>query len=528
MENLHATNEKIINESQSLNEIFSIVRSNACFSRSIKQYKVNKEWKISSRSFYIKIEDKDGPKIFVSCGEYKNESIESIKPIINNFTPIEREEELSISIEIENNVKELLKDDEHNLAENIASFIEFLFDKMPNARTLNISCQDYISVIIISKIKSCNIHEINGLDMFHILKYAKNCDLSESDFHRSISKLKTLFIYINEQENSLSIENYEKEFEAFLKIMSDNKSVTFSFHIDEDDLSKQIMERICDYAAKMNVKIKFSLNYGLDNKYFKSDDEFEDIITKTAPSTDFVFFFIDTVNCFKRLKVILNTFENLEAIKISSFNDIIQDEFTKYDTLEKFCEFLKDIFNYKGTIKTLKKLEISLDIHVYNEELKAKYGEYRDKFLEAMLNVFPDTVEILLFKRISEIGDIVFDKISTQFTNLKTISFLQTYAIPIDAFSKIQTLRNVAIHGELQVNIPKWIEIVMFLYYDIDYYYGCDNISENVKNEHYFELMNRSFNHSLRALSGEEIYYIAFLDNILLYKEVFMLTESCY
>uniref|UniRef100_A0A0N4ZW28 ORC_WH_C domain-containing protein n=1 Tax=Parastrongyloides trichosuri TaxID=131310 RepID=A0A0N4ZW28_PARTI len=531
MDNSQVTNQKFIDESESLSEISNFVISNSCFSRSIYDCKVKKEWFSFSKNFSLQIKNINDPKnikLFVSNLDYKDESTESMINIINESPFISREDESRISVCMSNSTKELNEDDKSLLADKIASFIDFLLEKFPNATNLCIyNCGslpkfDDFTCLIISKINACNyINEINGTDIFNILTYAKNHDLSTINFFKNFPNLHSFVICIDALENPPLIENYENEIGELLKFMSIHKNITFNFFMDDDTLSKEIMERICDNVDNMSLNV--NIVYGLINTFFKNDNEFEDIVIKIKPYTTFFCFVVDSMDSFKRLETILRTFENLERLSITVDSDMIRNEIKKYGSMEKFIETFENVFNYKGTIKKLNKLEIIFDLYEYDEKIKAAYDKLRDKYLEKMLSIFPDNIKVLSFQQVNSIGDIVFDQISTLFPNLETISFLLTYNVPKEAFSKLQSLRHVVIHGELDVNIPEWVEIVLFCYYDSDFYYGCDNISENVKDDHYYEMMNRTFNHSLRNLKGDEIYYIAFLKNILRWKELISL-----
>uniref|UniRef100_A0A0N4ZAW4 Uncharacterized protein n=1 Tax=Parastrongyloides trichosuri TaxID=131310 RepID=A0A0N4ZAW4_PARTI len=137
--------------------------------------------------------------------------------------------------------------------------------------------------------------------------------------------------------------------------------------------------------------------------------------------------------------------ETDEGISFDVESIAIQSGIEKYGSLDKFGEALKEIFNYKNINEGR------------NEEEKDAYNEFRDKFLETVISVFPSSVQLLLFHRARKLGNIVFDKIAVQSPNLETISFVLTFEIPYNCFTKLKKLRNIVIHGESKVIILEWI-----------------------------------------------------------------------
>lgn len=72
------------------------------------------------------------------------------------------------------------------------------------------------------------------------------------------------------------------------------------------------------------------------------------------------------------------------------------------------------------------------------------------------------------------------------------------------------------------------VEIVVFCYFDEDFCDGIDKKSINKPNKYFFNLMNATFNNSIRNINNGEIYYIAFLKDIFKWKDILYLADDYF
>uniref|UniRef100_A0A0N4Z5R5 F-box domain-containing protein n=1 Tax=Parastrongyloides trichosuri TaxID=131310 RepID=A0A0N4Z5R5_PARTI len=133
--------------------------------------------------------------------------------------------------------------------------------------------------------------------------------------------------------------------------------------------------------------------------------------------------------------------------------------------------------------------------------------------LEIIISVFPKTITTLSYHG-GKIMKFVFNKIASQFPELDTINFDLNSEICEDGLLEIKSLKNVEIGDENLVKIPEWVEYVNITCSKME------SVPNHKDNKYYFELMDSSFDCSLRRIGNGIILNITFLRNILNWQSI--------
>uniref|UniRef100_A0A0K0E2U6 BTB domain-containing protein n=1 Tax=Strongyloides stercoralis TaxID=6248 RepID=A0A0K0E2U6_STRER len=452
-------------------------------------------------------------------------SLEEVKRKISNEEKISFEFADSIVFIIEDNTKDLSNDNIICLAKKYASFFQYVIQHFSNANDLCITnglenVPDSCFLFHIYKnLKSTNIKSIRSFSLEEIVDYAMKYDFLNSNIFDGFERFNEISINLHSCEFLKNLQNIDEHINNFLSYISRDKSVTLNICIEE----KEGDDSPITYALKiLNLSKTFSLNVKIEDssdwsKYLKENNyEFNDETTKIKNETISAALFIDGVNDLQTIKIILTSMNKLEKIIFYINESIPKMIYEEYKSLEESKIYLNKLFNYKSNLKYLTNVRISFKRRRYSEDdMDAENLQYlHDYMLDCIISVLPSSIsKVLYLMELDFLPLQTFNKISSQFSSLTTLSFLLCYNIPENALFQLPSLKNVVFNGERKVNIPPWIEIVLFLYFDIDFYYPDDIFSDGKKNEHYFNLMNRNFNVSLRCLREKDIFFIAFMND---------------
>uniref|UniRef100_A0A0K0EWL6 Anaphase-promoting complex subunit 1 n=1 Tax=Strongyloides venezuelensis TaxID=75913 RepID=A0A0K0EWL6_STRVS len=230
------------------------------------------------------------------------------------------------------------------------------------------------------------------------------------------------------------------------------------------------------------------------------------------------------------IKDLINDCDLLSYITKLLYNSLPKVTLNNYKSLNAKL-YLKESFNNRSCLKNLTNTRISLGKYYtslddsYSENIKHLYHF----IMECLISILSlSKSKFLHFMEAEHITLEFFEKIGILFPSLTTILFSLYFYIPENPLYKIPSLRNVVFNDERKFNIPPWIETVMFLYFDSDFYYPDDVVTDNKNNEHHLTLINNSFNILLRYLKENDIYYIVFLKNFEKWKELDNLMCICH
>uniref|UniRef100_A0A0N5C2T3 BTB domain-containing protein n=1 Tax=Strongyloides papillosus TaxID=174720 RepID=A0A0N5C2T3_STREA len=527
----------LINDCDTLSNITKLLSKT-----NLNDYEIHKKFDYLSSCFDIQISNiEDIRNSDILCNNmYDNEkvSINDMKTILSDQPKINFEINNFISFSIEDDTEKLSDDDKIYLASKYSSFFQFIIDQFPNVNELNISngfdniSSSCLILHIYEKLKSTKIKKAGSIFFDEILKYAEKYNFSKHGIFDGLPKLHEIYLYIRSNTNYNNLSNINGSIKDFLGYIAKIKDVRLIIGFecaDNDSLENALI--MLNYGKTLNLNIQ--MDHDLDwNKYLKENNyNLSEGRINIKDETKSLMVSIDEINDFKVLKILLNSLENLQYIVIYVENSLPKVILDKYKSLDDAKLYLKELFNYRSCLKNLTNARISFGKYYTppddsnGENIKHLYNF----MMECIISILPSSISKLLYLMEAENMTLeIFEKIGILFPSLTTISFLLCYNIPENALYKIPSLRNVAFNGERKVNIPPWIETVVFLYFDSDFYYPDDVVSDNKNNEHYFNLMNNRFNVSLRCIKENDIYYIAFLKNFEKWKDLDNLMRICY
>ncbi|CEF59296.1 Hypothetical protein SRAE_X000104700 [Strongyloides ratti] len=512
--NLINNYDSLLNSTNALN----MVDNNDC--------EIHKTFKRFSNHFTLQIANiEDIKNSDILCKNYfMNESItiEEMKKNILNVEEINFEITKYIIFTIDDNTMNLSEDDKIYLANKYVPFIEFVINKFPNINELYLSSDDDLksngSFIfhIYKNLKSNKIEKISLLKIQEIMEYSMKYNFLNQNVFSGFERLKKINLYIHSCDSLKTLSNIDDFIYNFLSFLSKINIMIIDIQFDEEEFIIDVVLKILNFSKILNLNIH--MNHPIDwIEHLKTNNnKFKEELIPLMINTVGMAIFVNEINDLKSMKVILNTLDKLEYVKICIDNSIPKVIYDNCKSLEESKIYINELFNYKCNLKNLIHVKISfgryhyLEENTYGENLKYLY----DYMMERIISILPSTIsEVLYLMSADNLPIQIFNKISLQFSSLTTITFILSHYIPENALFQLPSLRNVIFNGERKVNIPSWIETVMFLYFDIDFYYPDDTLSINKKNEHYFDLMNRKFNVTLRCLDEDEIYYIIFMND---------------
>uniref|UniRef100_A0A0N5A5Q7 F-box domain-containing protein n=1 Tax=Parastrongyloides trichosuri TaxID=131310 RepID=A0A0N5A5Q7_PARTI len=423
---------------------------------------------------------------------------------------------------IETDTRNLSKSDKEVLAKKYSSFIEFLFDVLPNCTRINIKninkFEDFDSflIFIIKNIKSDKVKTIGLYDIFQILYYAKDFNLLENDIFGNMSNLDKVVLYLDKWHNLKTLETFENEFETFLTFLSSHKYLNYEFEIRNNQLCYETTCRIIKYGRSNDLKIRIKHLSFFSDMYFEEDAKENDTIQLLMHNVSYACVNIEEMEDFKKLKIILNNFDSLVILKVELEYNFLINNLKNIDNDEELIEKLKNALNYTCPLRKLNILELNTwqEYECENE----KYNLLMEKIFEIILSIFPNTItELSLF--VNNFTSSISNYIALKFPYLKTIELYPSKEMDVEAFSKMKSLKNVIYFFNVRkVDIPEWIEIVKISWLN----------SEIVayKNEDFFEEMNSTFNFSLKQIEENGINEIIFGRNVLNWKDYMKLERN--
>uniref|UniRef100_A0A0N5A4L8 F-box domain-containing protein n=1 Tax=Parastrongyloides trichosuri TaxID=131310 RepID=A0A0N5A4L8_PARTI len=362
---------------------------------------------------------------------------------------------------------------------------------------------------------SDQIEEISYIELFSLLNYGKEFNLLDSEIFDNKSNLNKFFFYADINKFSYTRENFNNELDAFLKLLSKHKHITYSFSIALNDLSMKIAYKIAEYCEENTIHFQFCFCKPITGvSYFDYFDLDENVLQIKSYITC-IKMYLREFKCFKKLEIALSSLEELESIIINIDYNFTAYVVKEFGNCKNFFRKLDNNIFLRIVTKNLKKLEISF---IENQDINKKeikhYDRKRNKILAKLLSYFPNSVKIIMFENINKIEKFVFIQMGFYFPQLETITFKGINEISDVACVKIKSLRNVIIYGELKIEIPPWIDIVIFRYCH------CQNMlqykTSDLKNiDYYFNLMNTKFDCSLQKIDDGETVEIVFLRDVL-------------
>uniref|UniRef100_A0A0K0EUD8 TIR domain-containing protein n=1 Tax=Strongyloides venezuelensis TaxID=75913 RepID=A0A0K0EUD8_STRVS len=523
-----------INDSDSLSDITKLIsKTNS------SNFEIHTRFDYLSSRFEIKISDiKDIRNSDILCSnicETEKISINDMKTILSNQAKINFEMNTIVSFLIEDDTEKLSDNDKVYLASKYSSFFQFIIDQFPNVNELSIfnsfdsTLYSCFILHIYEKLKSTKIKTIGSVYFDELLKYAEKFNFSNHGIFDGFPELHEIYLYVNSNKCYDNLTNINDSMKKFLDYIVKIKDVRLIIGFEWGDIdSIAYALKMLNYGKTINLNIRMEHDYDW-NKYLKENNyNLTEEAIKIKDETKDLILSISEINDFKVLRILLNSLENLENIVIyveSSLPKIILDE---YKSLDEAKLYLKEFFNYRSCLKNLTSARISFGkYYISQEDSNTENRKHLYNFMmECIISILPPSIsEVLHLMEAEHMTLEFFEKIGLLFPSLTTISFSLCYYIPAEALFKIPSLRNIVYNGESRVNIPPWIETVMFLY--IDFYYPDDVVSDTKDNEHYFNLMNNRFNISLRCLRENDIHYIAFLKNFDKWMELDNLISIC-
>uniref|UniRef100_A0A0N5A6N5 F-box domain-containing protein n=1 Tax=Parastrongyloides trichosuri TaxID=131310 RepID=A0A0N5A6N5_PARTI len=521
--------QESINKSTSLKEITDIINLLQP-NEEIKNIKVNKIF--SNGINYINI---SLSKNLCSSRNIKEVSMEEMMNVMTKEPKINCEHPSFISLSINEEMKDFNENDKIRLSQKYGKIIEFLHSMFPRAKKLCLSIgeenkfNNNFLIYIVDKLNCNMIEEMGIFDVNDILNYGRMYKYNDNDIFNYLPNLKKFSICIYNYFEKY--DGFDEEIEFFLNYLSLKKTITLEVYCEDNKKSLDITLQILNYSETINLNVNTFLctewNDNIISKEYKFVNNVQKIIQHLTTVTISIIKFED----FKLLNLILTTASNIKSISIYLEKALLHETWKKFlNNYKKATEYLKEYLNFNCTSTNLEKIKLyhyRFRNSTCSESRMCNYNLFYDTFMESFIKIFPRTINMICFNYVERLSITFFNTLSSHFNALKSISFLCTFNVPTNALSNVQSLKNIIIHGEMILDIPSWIDIVMFCYYDIDYYYGYENNSDMVTNEHYFKLMSRSYNNSLRHVYNNEIYYIAFLNDIKKYEDVFILSEEC-
>ncbi|CEF69820.1 Hypothetical protein SRAE_2000446600 [Strongyloides ratti] len=535
----NASIHTLSNDSVSLSEIIKSMQSNENLYRFFRKQGIHKTYSKHISQFGLKLSNKDdviNSKILCYGFGDKIYTMDKIMEILSNVSKECLENVYYIVLDIKDDTRMIIESSRVYLAQKYAYFIEFLYKKCPNASRLwltnryNFPGNDDFLIYILEKLKTDKVIEIKPIFLEDILNYSTKYDFVNQNFLFGLPNLKIFTVEIFTDELPSYFSDCITPMEKLINCLCKKKNITLDMYVEGNNKSIYVASQILSYAnlINFNVNIKQSsgwieyfqnVNYTITNEFFK-------IINNLTT----VSLFIHIMDDFKIIKSLFTLLENLRSISLHIDKDIIKSIYKQSNNMECCFSQIKKCFNYKSTIKNLAEFRLHLlclssDVNFSEND---KLDILNNAFLEGIFSIIPNTLTTLYLISINGNKLNIFKHFSKQFPFLSTISFLLCVKIPENAIITIQSLRKVIIHGELKINIPKCVETVVFCYFDEDFCDGIDKKSKNKSNKYYFNLMNTTFNNSIRNINNDEIYYIAFLKDIFKWKDILYLADDYF
>uniref|UniRef100_A0A0N4ZLC8 KH domain-containing protein n=1 Tax=Parastrongyloides trichosuri TaxID=131310 RepID=A0A0N4ZLC8_PARTI len=556
-------NHKILDGISSLTEIASLGETDSNFFMEVKEYSVKRTFDIQEPSFTIIINDLNY-NISVTGGKFDEIlSLERMQKNIKNTSKINLENSSTIIIFI-NELPIIEKLDKIlDLSKNIAVFIEFLFENYFNATSLHLiysssaSCPG-LPLHILRLIESDRIKTLEGITINNIISYAASISLETYNILAGLPNLKEYSMNII--SSTIRHPKMERKLTTFFHYLKQKNDcilkVTTNVDIEKDELLNTILKECEKINLVVNIKTNTTINdsllptiinispYNIPNFIYH--------ITKIEMA-------LNLFDDYNHLQQILTVCYNLENIIIYVTPEFIDDILEKETTSEGIRNIVKNAFSFHGSLKKLNSIFINFEKSI------RKVSDGKKSFIaflfNAIMSVMPEKVTTMSMENVDFINIGNSRMITMKFPFITRLSLCNCENIPYDMLEKLNYLRYVSIYGDIRINIPSWVEIVIFRYnidgeeeeeedeeetnvddnkkkeiFDSFYEYrinGNNDVkreivtkenseeSNNKKNdenrpdEYYHKIMNRSFKSSIRYIpEGCSTDYIVFFDDI--------------
>uniref|UniRef100_A0A0K0F3M6 BTB domain-containing protein n=1 Tax=Strongyloides venezuelensis TaxID=75913 RepID=A0A0K0F3M6_STRVS len=531
--------QTLLDDSISLSEIVESMKANENINKFVKSHGIHKTFSkyFSQLSFRLSNENDALNSDILCCGfGEKMFSIDKIMEILSNVPKICLENVYYIGFDIKDDTRTMSENDRSYLAQKFTYFAEFLYQKCPNASRLwltnkyNFVGNDDFLIYIIERLKTDKVVEIKPIILEDLLSYSAKYDFVKRRFFSETPNLKIFAVEISTSDLPSHFTDSITPLQKLANCLCKIKNVTLELYVEGNHKSLYIASKILHYASAVNLKINIKqssswIEYFQDVNY-KITNDFSNIIYNLTTVT----LFVNILEDFKIIRKFMTLLENLKSITLHIDIDILNNVFKQYKNIEVCSLKIRQYFDFESSIKKLMEFRIHL-LSLSNEKSLSDGNELfilNNVFLEEMFSIIPTTIKTLHLININGYKLKIFQQFPIKFPFLSTISFLLCINIPENAIYEIKSLRNVVIHGELKVNIPEFVETVIFCYFDEDFCDGIERKSQNKPNTYFFKLINTIFNNSIRNIKNDELYYIAFLKDILKWKDILYLADDCF
>uniref|UniRef100_A0A0N5A6N7 HEPN_Apea domain-containing protein n=1 Tax=Parastrongyloides trichosuri TaxID=131310 RepID=A0A0N5A6N7_PARTI len=417
--------QKFIFNSNSLAEIEYTLTTKTPFFDSIQNFRVNKVFTSTPNNLTLSLSN---PKnvgrsiILCSFNQFNELPLNKFMDDVNLEPQINREQNTYISFFINDDTTRWSEEDKNFIAKKYASFAEFLLDIFPNGKhlkifTSNISNDNKTFLFyILDKMKSEKIESLEIFHLYDILNYLKMYDVNESNIFKKTPNLKEISIDISTSHRYDEYEDFDKCLKTFLNFIGFNKFMKVNLRVEDKNDSIIIANKIIEYSRKLNLDICFIIK-------------------------------IEWNDCF----------------------------------LQEATDYVMKSFNFNSLMINLKKFKLSItncrSINAFNDE-NYEVILFYDTFWKFFIGTFPSTVELLILKDINILSNLFYDNLAFQFPFLRKICFHNIHRISRHALYKFEYLRNVVIHGEICVDIPRWVEVVIFCYFNVNIKNSLNTLSD--------------------------------------------------
>uniref|UniRef100_A0A0N5A4R4 F-box domain-containing protein n=1 Tax=Parastrongyloides trichosuri TaxID=131310 RepID=A0A0N5A4R4_PARTI len=534
--------KELIESTNSMGEIINLMHLNDNLHDYIRSNGFNKVFPKYISHFELKVQDLgDVRRSEIMCSGLNNirYSMSDMIYIIETAPKICLENVYYIGCNVVDDTTTLSEEDRVYLGNKYCDFLMFLSANCPNAsrlwlsKKLNNDNTDGFLVYILENFKSDRIKEIKPIFLDDITSYGKKYNFIDKNFFHYTPNLNIFSLEICHNETSSQNVTFNSMLEKFLDSLSRVKDILLEIYVDGNENSIIVANQIMEYCEIIGLKSSVKQSSGwieyFQLKGYKLSKEFLSIFDKITS----ISIFINNLKDCAILRPIMNELENLKSASFHINIDLIKAVFGENNKkLEYALACLKKYINFKSSIINFTEIRLHLlslscdgfDVNEKDSDMDILYHH----FLKYFFTILPNTVTTMYLININHVKVELFDEISRLFPDLETISFLLCTHLPKNILVNFHNLQHIIIHGELEIIVPKWIEIIVFCYFDADLCTGFDNKISRRNNDYYFNLIQNTFKYSLKMTIKDEVYYAAFFNDIHSWKKTLYLADDCF
>lgn len=528
-----------IDDTLSIKDIVQLVGEDKLNYDNVLEFPFRKEIFTYEPTFKLTIQNDDSnEELIVLCnGPDGNQgTLEEIMECISEFKIKDLEHNQIVKIIINGTSKRLRNHELESLGKEIASFIEFIFFQFPIADTLDLSYlgtgqSSSLLLFILYHIKSTAIKIFNGITIENIMAFSLLKSLALTNIVDGLVNLKEYILEIPSfpLEN---IDNVRKKMNTLFMWLSKRNGCSLTIITNLNFSNDLFFNSIILDIERISLQANIKTNTTINKDFFPNLME-----VKANHLPNYVYHIFDvemsfiTIQDTKYFEKLLSVCWNLEKITLIITEEFIDDLMTQGKSNEGGRTIIKDSFSYCSTLKNLKSFFIDFQIKIDKRDLLKK--NFVAFLFNAILSVLPNNIENLSLEKVTFLNEDNIKMINTKSSSIEKISFAGCQNVPHNFFTKFPNLRQICMVGEISLNVPDSVNILLIKYPpgDLPVFNTNDLNNEGVRShnskyredDHYFTMFGKSFKTSIRNESEKGPWYIVYLNNIFEYSHYIQL-----